>query len=155
MVLSMVVLGGITRSARGFGLYGEMLHHCLHHLDTVGTKEIVLSTQVGHTTVQRVWAREGFLPRAAYLTVHLNREPAGGGPFKVRVALGLGAKYDKVLIEDPRSLGSIRSLAAGPAAGNQQVSSILKHQRRQMRIVTCSKIQNTLIRRFFSRRCSA
>jgi len=41
-------------------------------------------------------------------------KPAGSGPFRVRVALGLGAKYDKVLIEDPRSLGSIRSLAAGP-----------------------------------------
>ncbi|MHC4914189.1 MAG: hypothetical protein ACYTGB_01750 [Planctomycetota bacterium] len=27
-------------------------------------------------------------------------KPAGNGPFKVRVALGLGAKYDKVLCED-------------------------------------------------------
>jgi hypothetical protein len=41
-------------------------------------------------------------------------KPAGSGPFKVRVALGLGAKYDKVLIEDPLSLSGIHSLAAGP-----------------------------------------
>jgi len=50
-------------------------------------------------------------------------KPAAGGPFKVRVALGLGAKYDKVLIEDPRSLGGIRSLAAGPDGTLYVVSS--------------------------------
>lgn len=37
---------------------------------------------------------------------------AGAGPFKVRVALGLNAEYDKVLVEDPLSLGGIRSIAA-------------------------------------------
>ncbi len=35
-------------------------------------------------------------------------------PFRVRVALGLGAKYDKILIDDPQSLGGINSLVAGP-----------------------------------------
>lgn len=41
-------------------------------------------------------------------------QPAAGGPFKIRVALGLGAKYDRVVHSDPQSLGSIRSLAVGP-----------------------------------------
>jgi hypothetical protein len=40
-------------------------------------------------------------------------KPAPAGPFKVRVALGLGAKYDKILISDPQSLSGINSLVAG------------------------------------------
>jgi DNA-binding beta-propeller fold protein YncE len=39
---------------------------------------------------------------------------AGAGPFKVRVALGLGAKYDKVLVSEPNSLFQVKSLATGP-----------------------------------------
>jgi len=39
---------------------------------------------------------------------------AGTGPFKVRIALGLGAKYDKILAHDPQNFGNIRSLATGP-----------------------------------------
>ncbi len=41
-------------------------------------------------------------------------KPAAGGPFKVRIALGLGAKYDRIVMDDPLSFGSIRSLAVGP-----------------------------------------
>ena len=40
--------------------------------------------------------------------------PAGPGPFRVRVALGLSAAFDRVAKSDPLGLGSIRSLAAGP-----------------------------------------
>jgi hypothetical protein len=40
-------------------------------------------------------------------------KPATGGPFKVRVALGLAAKYDKVVIGDPVSLGGVSAMAAG------------------------------------------
>jgi hypothetical protein len=39
---------------------------------------------------------------------------AGSGPFKVRVALGLGAKYDKVLVSDPYTLGGVNALAVAP-----------------------------------------
>lgn len=39
---------------------------------------------------------------------------AGMGPFAVRVALGLGAKYDKVLISDPQTLGNVMGLAVAP-----------------------------------------
>jgi hypothetical protein len=40
-------------------------------------------------------------------------KPAEGGPFKVRVALGLDAKYDRVVCGDPLSIGA-RALAVGP-----------------------------------------
>lgn len=40
-------------------------------------------------------------------------KPAGAGPFTVRVALGLGAKYDKIIAEDPQNFGNIHSLAVG------------------------------------------
>jgi DNA-binding beta-propeller fold protein YncE len=41
-------------------------------------------------------------------------KPAPAGPFKVRVALGLGAKYDKVLASDPQNIGGPKALAVGP-----------------------------------------
>jgi hypothetical protein len=41
-------------------------------------------------------------------------KPAEGGPFKVRVALGLGAKYDKVLSSRPLSFAGACALGAGP-----------------------------------------
>jgi hypothetical protein len=40
--------------------------------------------------------------------------PAAGGPCRVRVALGLGAKYDKVLLSDPCALSGINAMATGP-----------------------------------------
>jgi len=39
-------------------------------------------------------------------------KPAGNGPFKVRVVLGLSAKYDKAVIADPMSIGGIQAMAA-------------------------------------------
>jgi hypothetical protein len=41
-------------------------------------------------------------------------KPAGAGPFKVRVALGLGAKFDKVLFSDPNTMSGVSGLATGP-----------------------------------------
>jgi len=41
-------------------------------------------------------------------------KPAEGGPFKVRVALGLGARYDKVLSSRPTSFAGQSSLGVGP-----------------------------------------
>ncbi len=40
------------------------------------------------------------------------KEP-GPGPFRARVALGLGAKFDRVLMSDPQSIGNVKSLAVG------------------------------------------
>jgi len=39
-------------------------------------------------------------------------KPALGNGFKVRVALGLGARYDRILISDPTEPGNITSLVA-------------------------------------------
>lgn len=39
-------------------------------------------------------------------------KPAGAGPFKVRVALGLSARYDKQIIADPQVIGRVGSMAA-------------------------------------------
>src|SRR5688572_10298497 len=41
-------------------------------------------------------------------------KPAGPGPFRVRVALGLGAEYDRDVLNDTQSLSRICSIAAGP-----------------------------------------
>jgi hypothetical protein len=40
-------------------------------------------------------------------------KPAPAGPCKVRVALGLGAKYDKVILSEPQNIGGPQALAAG------------------------------------------
>ena len=41
-------------------------------------------------------------------------KPAPAGPFRVRVALGLGARYDKAVIADPMSTGGVEAMAAAP-----------------------------------------
>src|SRR5262249_9790007 len=41
-------------------------------------------------------------------------KPAEGGPFKARVALGLQANYDKVVLREPENIGSVNSLGVGP-----------------------------------------
>src|SRR5688572_22044741 len=41
-------------------------------------------------------------------------KPAQGGPFKARVALGLGAKYDKVVVHEPQNIGGVNSMGIGP-----------------------------------------
>lgn len=40
--------------------------------------------------------------------------PAGEGPFKVRVALGMSAAFDKVLMDDPQATGGVSGLTVGP-----------------------------------------
>jgi hypothetical protein len=49
-------------------------------------------------------------------------KPAGSGPFKVRVAIGLGAKFDKVVAEDKQNFGHVRCMGVGPD-GTLYVSS--------------------------------
>jgi hypothetical protein len=41
-------------------------------------------------------------------------KPAGSGPFKVRVAIGLGARYDRVVAADPMVAGQLKNIAVGP-----------------------------------------
>ncbi|HOX05272.1 MAG TPA: hypothetical protein PK280_02630 [Planctomycetota bacterium] len=44
-------------------------------------------------------------------------KPATGGPFKVRVALGLGAKYDKAAMADPQSIEGVHAMAVWSDGG--------------------------------------
>jgi hypothetical protein len=37
-----------------------------------------------------------------------------GGPFRARVALGLGARYDRVVLREPENIGAVNSLGVGP-----------------------------------------
>ncbi|HOX05496.1 MAG TPA: SMP-30/gluconolactonase/LRE family protein [Planctomycetota bacterium] len=41
-------------------------------------------------------------------------KPAVGGPFRVRVALGLRPKFEKMIGHSPGELGSVRAIAVGP-----------------------------------------
>jgi DNA-binding beta-propeller fold protein YncE len=41
-------------------------------------------------------------------------DPLSSSPLRVRVALGLGARYDKVVVSEPQSIGGVNSLAVGP-----------------------------------------
>ena len=42
------------------------------------------------------------------------KKPAPPGPYKVRVMLGLGAKYDKEAMAAPLSIGDVQTMATGP-----------------------------------------
>jgi hypothetical protein len=54
-------------------------------------------------------------------------KPAGAGPFRVRIALAMGAAFDKVLMEDRQSFtggkGGVKALAAGPGGTLYVLSS--------------------------------
>ena len=53
------------------------------------------------------------------------RKPAGSGPFKVRVALGLGAKFDRVVAEEKQNFGhNIKGLAVGKGGELYVLSTI-------------------------------
>jgi hypothetical protein len=52
--------------------------------------------------------------KADYGRAALPSVASGGGGFKVRVALGLNVRYDKVLLRDANALTLIRGLAVGP-----------------------------------------
>lgn len=41
-------------------------------------------------------------------------QPAGKGPFKARVALGVDVRYDKVVARDEQALNNIKGIAVGP-----------------------------------------
>ncbi len=41
-------------------------------------------------------------------------KPAAGGPFRVRVALGLRPKFEKMIGQNPAALGSVRAIAVSP-----------------------------------------
>ncbi|NUW36452.1 GNAT family N-acetyltransferase [Nonomuraea sp. SMC257] len=76
-----ILLAGVVSAARGRGLYAHLLKAVEDQALARGGSEVVISTQSHNTRVQRAWARYGFVPVQAHVTVHLVRpellRPAG------------------------------------------------------------------------------
>lgn len=68
-----ILLAGVVPQARGRGLYAHLLKGIEERALARAAKEIVISTQAHNTRVQRAWARYGFEPMSAVVTVHLVR----------------------------------------------------------------------------------
>ncbi|MEU4832515.1 GNAT family N-acetyltransferase [Streptosporangium sp. NPDC023615] len=75
-----ILLAGVVSRARGRGLYGHLLAAVEERVLARGGREVVISTQGHNTGVQRAWARYGFEPVHAFLTVHLIRSRLLRGP---------------------------------------------------------------------------
>ncbi|MFC4590296.1 GNAT family N-acetyltransferase [Sphaerisporangium corydalis] len=83
-----ILLAGVVAGMRGRGLYPHLLKAVEDRAVAGGAGEVVIPTQVHNTRVQKAWARYGFEPARAFLTVHLVRKglpldqgtdhPAGG-----------------------------------------------------------------------------
>ncbi|MDH2424128.1 GNAT family N-acetyltransferase [Sphaerisporangium sp. TRM90804] len=69
-----IVLAGLVAGARGRGVYAHLLAELERRCLAAGVRELVVSTQGYNTRVQRAWARHGFDPVCAFLTVHLVRD---------------------------------------------------------------------------------
>ncbi|GIH89508.1 GNAT family N-acetyltransferase [Planobispora siamensis] len=68
-----ILLAGVVPAARGRGRYAHLLRAVEERALGRGSAEVVISTQEHNTRVQRAWARYGFRPSHAVLTVHLVR----------------------------------------------------------------------------------
>lgn len=68
-----ILLAGMVSAAQGRGLYAHLLRAVEEHVLVRGAQEVVISTQGHNTRVQKAWARYGFVPVQALLTVHLVR----------------------------------------------------------------------------------
>ncbi|MEJ2252142.1 MAG: GNAT family N-acetyltransferase [Candidatus Lokiarchaeota archaeon] len=66
------VLYGVVDSASGQGIYGDLIRYTQKYLKNIGCNVMKVSTQVQNFAVQKVWAREGFIMKKAYNTIHIN-----------------------------------------------------------------------------------
>ena len=66
------VLGGVIPEASGRGVYSDFIRFMQDHYKRAGLARMTVSTQVNNLAVQRVWSREGFVQKAAVLTIHVN-----------------------------------------------------------------------------------
>jgi hypothetical protein len=62
----------------------------------------------------RRWVAGGSLPNQPAATSNLTPTTQYPPPVRVRVSLGLGAAFDKVLLSDPYNIGGVQNLAVGP-----------------------------------------
>lgn len=68
-----IELAGIRQRFQRRGLYAHLLAGCETTAAGLGASDLVISTQVHNANVQRAWARYGFEPVGALLTVHAVR----------------------------------------------------------------------------------
>jgi ribosomal protein S18 acetylase RimI-like enzyme len=68
-----ILLAGVVSAAQGRGIYAHLLAEVERQAAERGAAELVISTQGHNVRVQRAWARYGFEPVHALLTVHLVR----------------------------------------------------------------------------------
>lgn len=71
-----VALVGVLPGARGRGAFDVLMGDLEAHLWGAGAEHLVISTQAWNLASQRTWARRGYLPHAAFTTVHLIRGSA-------------------------------------------------------------------------------
>ena len=64
------VLGGVTPSAQGQGIYGSLMINSMKWCLSKALSRIVISTQITNLAVQKVWTRLGFEPSHAHYTFH-------------------------------------------------------------------------------------
>ena len=65
-----VLLAGTAPARRGKGVYGILLDGLAARAAAAGRGALLISTQASNVSVQRAWARRGFLPIASFTTVH-------------------------------------------------------------------------------------
>lgn len=65
-----LVLSGVSKKARGGGIYREFLKHGLHWLGEQGAERVLFVTQITNTPVQRVWGRLGCVLQRSEYTLH-------------------------------------------------------------------------------------
>jgi RimJ/RimL family protein N-acetyltransferase len=65
-----VVLGGVSHSAQGYGIYRSFLIRGMDWLLSKGATRMIVSTQITNIAVQKVWARIGFELAHAKYTFH-------------------------------------------------------------------------------------
>lgn len=64
------VLGGVSPSARGQGIYWSIIICGMEWGRAKGAKRMIISTQLTNVAVQTVWTRLAFVPSHAYYTFH-------------------------------------------------------------------------------------
>jgi ribosomal protein S18 acetylase RimI-like enzyme len=68
-----ILLAGVIPTHQGIGRYQYLLQAVENRARHLSKSEVFISTQVHNVTVQRSWARYGFLPTISVNTVHVVR----------------------------------------------------------------------------------
>jgi GNAT superfamily N-acetyltransferase len=79
------VLFGVLPEAVGAGVYRNLIRFAVFDAAARGLRTMETSTQVHNFAVQKVWASEGFVMRAAEVTFHVNALLSASDPAAVTV----------------------------------------------------------------------